>query len=524
MKRKLAFLLAVLMIISMMTACSSPTNTNTPSDNTSKETPVNETQEQSSEKQAKDTITLIVQSEPATLDPAYANNDNITIVLQFIYEDLFTLGADGKVYPELAESYELVDDTTMKFKLREGVKFSDGTNLTSSDVLWAISRCQESPVSQSHFKFIDLENSTIEDDFNFTLKFKQAWAPFSNTMSTGRGSIPSQAAFEKVGAETFARNPIGTGPYKLVNWTSGTQIELTRNEHYWGEPAKTENVVIKFIGEPTARVIELETGAADIAYYIEGTDIERVNNIEGYHIEQGDSFRYFTVIFSMEEELLKDEKVRYAMSYAIDKNALADASSDGIGSTISGFAPPVMNGYMEMPEIPYDLEKAKELMAEAGYADGFSIELHVESQPIFEKAAEILQAMWAEINIDVEIVSGPLATYDAQNNGKFQVSLRDGTATEISNVLIIYESTFGSRMNGNDEWLDAKLLELRTYYYGDPKRDECLKEIMDYIYKIRFTYPYMAMPTVYGVSDKLEGFEFHPAQDHIDPKNWVVYK
>lgn len=473
---------------------------------------------------AKDTITLVVPSEPATLDPAYANNDNITNVLQFIYDDLFELGADGKVSPELAESYEVVGDKTVKFKLRKGVKFSDGSEMKSSDVLWAIKRCQESPVSQSHFKFVDLEKSKVIDDENFELEFKQAWAPYSNTMSTGRGSIPSQAAYEKMGDKEFARNPVGTGPYKLVKWTTGTQIELTRNEYYWGEPAKTKNVVIKFIAEPAARVIELETKAADIAYYIEGNDIERVNKIKGYHIEKGDSYRYFTVILSMKEPLFKDERVRYAMSYAIDKKALTESASNGVGTPISGYCPPIMAGYMKMDEIPYDVEKAKALMAEAGYGKGFSIELHVEPQTIFQKAAEVLQAMWAKINIDVKIVSCPLATYDSQKQGKFQASIRDGTATEISNVLIIYESSFGSRMNGNDGWLDGKLLELRKYYYGDPKREACLKEVMDHIYKIRYTYPFMVMPTVYAVSDKLEGFEFHPAYDHINPKNWVVYK
>jgi len=522
MKRNISLMLAILMIISLLTACNSnKANSGTPSGTGG--TPSGTTTEPV-EKKAKDTITLLVPSEPATLDPSYANNDNMTIILQFIYDDLFELGPDGKYFNELAESYTAVDDTTIKFTLKKDVKFSDGTVLKSSDVLWAIKRLQESPVSQSYFKFVNLEKSTIQDDLNFTLIFKQAWAPFINSMSIGRGSIPSQAAFDKIGAEKFARNPIGTGPYKLVNWVSGTQIELTRNEFYWGEPAKTKNVIIKFIKEPTARVIELETGAADIAYYIGGTDIERVNNIEGYHIEQGNSYRYFTIVLSMQEELFKDERVRWAMSYAIDKKALADSSSDGIGTPISGYCPPVMDGYTEMEEIPYDVEKAKQLMIEAGYPDGFSIQLHVEQQPIFVKAAEIVQAMWAEINIKVEIITGPLATYDAQRGGKFQASIRDGTSTELSNVLIIYESSFGSRMNGNDKWLDAKLLELRTYYYGDAKRAACLKEVMDYIYKIRYTYPYMSMPTVYAVSDKLEGFEFHPAEDHINIRNWVVYE
>ena len=97
-----------------------------------------------------------------------------------------------------------------------------------------------------------MDNSFAEDDYNFTLKFKQAWAPYSNTMSTGRGSIISKAAFEEMGETDFARAPIGSGPYKIVEWNPGTQIKLTRNEYYHGEPAKTENIIIKFISEPTA--------------------------------------------------------------------------------------------------------------------------------------------------------------------------------------------------------------------------------------------------------------------------------
>lgn len=476
------------------------------------------------EGEARDTITVLVQAEPPTLDPAYANNESIALVQQYIFENLFELKPDGTLEEELLESHEFEDDTTVKFKLKEGIKFSDGTELTSEDVLFTIKRNQESAVSQSQYNFINLEESFIEDDLNFVLKLHMAWAPFSNTFCSGRGSLYSKAAFEALGEETFARSPVATGPYKVTNWVSGTQIELTRNEHYWGEAPKTENIIIKFIPESTARVIELETGAADISYFIEGSDIDRVNAIDGYHIEMGDSYRYFTLLMSMEEPLFEDVRVREAMALAINKDALVASSTNGVGITINGYCPPVMEGYMEAEEVPYDVEEAKRLMAEAGYSDGFTIDLHVEPQPLYQRIAEAVQAMWADIGIEAKIVVSPLATYDAQNEGKFQASMRDGTASEISNVLIIYESSFGSRLNGNDEWLDEKLLELRTYYYGNPKREECLKEIYDYLDEKRYSYPFMVMPTVYGVSDKLEGFEFSPTAGNVDPKNWVVYE
>lgn len=509
MKKALAILLSAAMLLSLAVGCSNSEPSGADS---------------SGERTPKDTITIVINAEPETLDPAGANADAISIVLNFIMENLFEIGTDGELYCELLESYEFIDDTTLSFTLKQGVKFSTGVELTSEDVLWEFERLQSAPNSASHFSFIDIENSYIVDDHNFVLKFTQPWAPFSNTMSTGRGSIISKAAFEEMGETDFARMPVGTGPYKIVSWEPGIQIKLTRNEYYHGEPAKTENIVIKFISEPTARVIELETGSADIVYYIEGNDIARVDAINGYHIEQGDSYRYFTVCFSMQEPLFQDVRVRQAMCYAIDKEALVRAATNGVGTPINGYCPTIMDGYVEEPPIPYDVEKAKQLMAEAGYPDGFTIDLHVQPESIYERAAEIIQQYWKEIGITANIVSSALATYEAQNGGMFQASIRDGTATELSNVFIIYESSFGSRLNGNDDTLDQMLLDLRTYYYGDPARDEFVKQITDYLYEKCYTYPYMVMPTVYGVSDDLEGFVFSPAEDHMSNfMNWVAY-
>ena len=335
----------------------------------------------------------------------------------------------------------------------------------------------------------------------------------------------SKAAFEAMGEADFSRAPVTTGPYKVAEWIPGTSITLTRNEYYWGEPAKTENIVIKFIPEATSRVIELETGAADIAYYIEGNDVARVDALDGYHVESGDAYRYLVVTFSMQDAILKDARVRQALCYAIDQELLVEASSDGLGTAITGFCSTPAAGYKALDPWPYDVEKAKSLLAEAGYADGFTIDLHVEPISLYEKAAEIIQSMWAEVGVTANIVSSALATYDAQHNGQFQACIRDSTASEISNMLIIYESSFGSRIQGNDDWLDGKLLELRTYYYDDPQRTTCLDEIYTYLNEQRYSYPYMNMPINYAVSDKLEGFEFHPAIDHMKHiTDWVVYE
>lgn len=529
MKSKLALLLALMLLVSVFFGCQANQQpeattpvTNEPSgnENTPTDTPTNP------DRVAKDTITIVTESEPETLDPASANTDAIALTLGMIGDHLFDLQADGSItLGGICESYEQVDEITAKFVLKEGVKFSDGSDLTAEDIIWELARLKEAPRSASHFAFVNIEESEAVDDRTVVIKFNKAWAPYQNTLATGRGTIVSKAAFESMGEADFSRAPVTTGPYKVAEWIPGTSITLVRNEYYWGEPAKTEKIVIKFIPEATSRVIELETGAADIAYYIEGNDVARVDALDGYHVESGDAYRYFVITLSMQEPLFQDVRVRQALCYAIDQELLVEASSDGLGTPITGFCSTPAAGYKALDPWPYDVEKAKALMAEAGYADGFTIDLHIEPLTIFEKAAEIIQSMWAEIGVTANIVSSALATYDAQHNGQFQACIRDSTASEISNMLIIYESSFGSRLQGNDDWLDAKLLELRTYYYDDPQRQVCLDEVFNYLNEKRYSYPYMNMPINYAVSDNLEGFEFHPAIDHMKHiADWVVYE
>ncbi|MGI6177908.1 MAG: ABC transporter substrate-binding protein [Eubacterium sp.] len=511
MKKKVSLLVAVIMVLTtLLYGCGSGTT--------------NDTSTESDEGSVKDTITIVTETEPETLDPASANSDAIALVLDMIGDHLFDLNADGTITPGgIVESFEQQDDTTVKFTIKSGLKFSDGSDLTTEDIVWELGRLKEAPRSSSNFAFVDIDNTEIVDDTTFILKFNQAWSPYQNTLATGRGTIISKDAFESMGESEFGRSPVTSGPYKVEEWVPGTSITLVRNENYWGEPAKTAKIVIKFIPEETSRVIELETGAADIAYYIEGNDAERVEALDGYHVEQGNAYRNVIITFSMQDDILKNQKVRQALCYAIDQESLVQTSSDGLGTLNTGFVSIPTLGYKEMDPWPYDVEKAKSLLAEAGYPDGFTIDLHLESVSLYEKIATILQNMWGEIGVNVNIVTSALATYDAQNDGHFQACIRDITASEISNELIIYESSFGSRLQGNDTKLDEMLLNLRTYYYDDPERQNKIDEIYDYLYEQRYTYSIMNMPIIYAVSDKLEGFEFHPAIDHMKHiTDWVV--
>ena len=410
---------------------------------------------------------------------------------------------------------------TIRFDLRKDVKFHNGEPFTAEDVIFTIKRGLSNSISASTFKFFDIENSKIIDPYTVELKLHSPYAAIFNTLAGGRGSIVCKKAVEEMGDNKFARNPVGSGPYKLAEWISGTEIRLERNEDYWGEKAITKNVVFKIIPEASNRVIELETGGVDVIYEVAGTDVKRVDEIEGAHILMGDSNRYMLLTFSMKDKTLANKDLRYALSYALDKDAIVKACYAGAANTATGFYPSNVFAFKEMGVLPYDLDKAKELMKKAGYENGLELKFLVEPREMDMRIAEAIQNMWNKIGMKVQIFQMTGSNYTSQGN-EFQIGLRAGNANEPSNILIIYDPAFGERLQPNDETLSSMLKEAITFY-DNGKRTEAYGKIQDYLCDIRYSVPLAFTPVIYGLSDKVEGFTCHPLQQ-VDLCKVSVYE
>jgi len=500
MKRFLATILTLVLIVSILSGC-----------NTAK--PVEK-------KEIKDTITLVTELEPETLDPRRGNGVATNTAMSLIYDSLLFMDDDNVYHPHLATEWEFIDDTHIRFILREDVKFSNGYAFTAADVLYSLGRTKLDSTSKSTMAWYDDVNSVAENDHSVVIAMNYAYAPALQVLCGGRTWIGSQKAMQEMGEEAYARAPIGAGPYVLTKWTTGASMELTRNDNYWGEPAKTANVVFKYSAEPTARVIALETGEADFAYLINGSDIARVNAIPGYHIESGTSGKYYTICLNMQNEKFADERVRYALSYAIDLNALVDAGFDGTATVMSSIIPKKAEGWKDIYGTwEYNPEKAIALLAEAGVTD-LSFELHILPTADYQKSAEIIQSYWAAIGVTVNIEQSALAAREAQ--GPWEASIRSGNASEITGILIIYDSAFASRVGNNDATLDAMLLDLQQTY-DTAARAEKIAALQDYIYRIRFTIPFAEVDTIYGVSDNIEGYVFSYQFAHCNIQDWIVY-
>lgn len=522
MKKKqiISLFMAGAMVISSLTGCGGGSSeTKTTAAATSDASSSGEQTPASTEaKNIKDTLTLAAQTEPDTMDPCRGNGVSNNIVMNQIYDSLVSYSEDGTVSPRLATEWEQFDDTHIRFKLRDDVTFSNGNPFTADDVLYSLARTKNDSTAISTMSWYDPENSYAEDDYTVVIAMYTPYAPALYVLAGGRTWIGDKETMEEVGQDAYARNPIGTGAYVLSEWVSGSSMLLTRNEKYWGEPAKTPNVRVNFIAEATNRIIALETGDADLAYYIDGADAKRVDAIDGYHVERGPSYSYYLICLAMDNEKFADKRVRHALAYAIDFENLTNASFDGEATTLKGVYPYIAEGFKEEGIWEYNPEKAKELLAEAGVSN-LSFELHILPGTVYQRMAEIIQGYWAAIGVTVNIEQSALATREAQ--GPWDASIRVATADEISNILIIYEKTFGSRLAPNDDDLDGKLQELKTLYDTD-ERAALLVEIQDYLYDLKYSMPFAETDSVYGVSDALKGFTFNAQYNRSNIAEWYV--
>lgn len=466
----------------------------------------------------KDTLTLAAQTEPDTMDPRRGNGVSNNIVMNQIYDGLVRYSEDGTITPRLATEWEQIDETHIRFKLREDVVFSNGNAFTADDVLFSLARTKEDSTSISTMVWYDPETSYAEDDHTVVISMYNPYAPALYVLAGGRTWIGDKETMEEIGEDAYARNPIGTGAYVLSEWVAGSSMLLTRNEKYWGEPAKTPNIRINFIAEEANRIIALETGEADLAYYIDGADAARIEEMDGYHAERGPSFSYYLICLAMDNEKFQDKRVRHALAYAIDFENLTDAAFDGEATALTGVYPNIAEGFKDFGVWEYNPDKAKELLAEAGVSD-LSFELHILPGATYQRMAEIIQSYWAAVGVNVNIEQSALATREAQ--GPWDASIRVATADEISNILIIYEKSFGSRLAPNDDWLDGKLQDLKQLYDAK-ERAELLEEIQDYLHDLKFSMPFAQTDSVFGVRDTLQGFKFSAQYNRANIAEWYI--
>ena len=461
----------------------------------------------------KDNLVIALPGEPQSLDP-YAHSMYYNFMAStLIYDTLLSKDADGNLIPELATSWEFTDDLTIHVTLRDDVYFHNGSKLTAEDVKFTLETAAASSFSSSIFAWFDAENTAVVDDTTLDIKLKYAYAPVLEVLSSIRSAVINKKAYQADPA-SYTRSPIGTGPMKVANWYSGDRIELVSNDSYWGEPLAYKTCTLRVIVEASSRTIELETGGIDIAVDLPFSDWSRVEAAPNLNLVSGRSNNLASLVFNNSNELFSDIRVRQALAYALDLNSLVQVCWEGTAEVADSYYTSSMLGYKKEGPQEYNVEKAKELLAEAGYPDGFEFTLTTYQTNLNQTFAEVVQNMWAQIGVKVNIDIVDLATFtDMNNSGKLTAALMTPNVAigDPAAALILWPITRTISLRHNDQHIQD-LLDAGSSTYDEAERVKIYQELQDYLQSMTYTVP-VAFPTfAYGLAAYVDGFVFQPSQ------------
>jgi peptide/nickel transport system substrate-binding protein len=446
-------------------------------------------------------------AEPSSLDPHFHNLASNNNIAAHVFETLTKFDSDSRLVPGLAESWRLVDDTTWEFKLRKGVRFHDGSELTAEDVTWSLDRPATIVNSPGAFTLYtrQITGKEIVDPYTIRLKTAMPYPLMQNDLSSV--AIVSKRATQGVASGDFAtgKGMVGTGPFKFVAFNRGERLELARNDAYWGEKPAWDRVTFRFLSNDSARLAALLSGDVDAIENVPTADLAGLKANPGFVVSSKVSHRiiYFTLDqgrdatpFAADKSgkalaanPFKDLRVRQAFNKAINRELIADKVMEGLGIPTANLVPSPMFGYNpDLKVEAYDPDGARRLLVAAGYPDGFALTIHGPNNRYIndDKILQAVAQMLARVGIEVKVEAMPLTVFFPRANRKeFTMALAGwGSQTgEVSSPLRSILATvnpdkgmgtvnFGLYSNPK---LDALLEEaLRTV--DDGKREKLLKD------------------------------------------------
>ena len=391
-----------------------------------------------------DTLVIGIESEPDILDPQGGGGWVTYRITHQMFEGLVgqdlskpsAEAATTELKPLLAESWDVSEDgLSYTFHLRQGVQFHDGTAFDAAAVEYNIRRMwdESSPqynaraAGNTSFVWQYLQSIAVIDEHTVQLTLASPFSPFLRLMAqggSGSTGIISPTALEQYG-DDIQNHPVGTGPFKFEERVRGQRVSLTRNDDYWGEKAELENVVFRSIPDAAARVNSLRNDETDIIAVPTPDSIAKLKE-DGFVIDEATPPHVWYLSANMHEEPMQDVRVRQAISYAIDREGMADGLLEETALPAYKNQAPANAAFLASneTEYKYDPAKAKELLAEAGYPEGFTTVLETSvdgsGQLVPVQMAEFIKQNLAQVGIDVEIQTYEWISYISHYNSGLQ--------------------------------------------------------------------------------------------------------
>ena len=459
----------------------------------------------------KNTLTWAHGADVTSLDPHQGKETPAVQVNTQIFDTLVTVDPEtNEVVPQIAESWEQTDDQTYVFKIREGIKFHDGSDLTAEDVKFSLDRARNSAAVSYIVNFI--EEVTVDDDHTVTVKTTAPYAPTLRNLAIPFAAIVPKAVVE-ADENAFIQNPVGSGPYKFVEWNHGDHVTLKAFDDYYAGKPETENLIMKVIPETSQRTIALETGEVDLAYDLAVNDIPKVNSDDKLTVYEIPSLTCWYVSMNMNKKPFDNPKVREAMSMAIDRQTIIDTINAGSGQTADAIIAPAVFGYYSTGVKEYNPTKAKELLAEAGYPNGFSTTLWVNDNQSRIEMCQAMQAMLLEVGVQCNLEVLEFGSFISRTTAGDHDLAYFGWTTSSGDADYSYYSLEHSTQQGaagNRSFLADpdvdKLIEEARSNTNEEERKELYKELAIKLDEINNNIPVYYSSINVGANKKVEGF------------------
>ncbi len=472
-----------------------------------------------------DTLVFASAAEVRTMDPHITMDNTAWRSIYYCYDRLVELkGSSTDIQPGLAESWEVSSDKKeYTFELREGIEFSDGTPFNAEAVKFNFDRLLELGSAPSGlFKVVSSVDVIDEHTVRFTLE--HPFAPFIKTLATNQASIASPGIMEHeedgdYAQDWLALNTAGTGPFYLESWERGRRMVLKGKEDYWGKPAKLNQVIIRFISEASEIRMLLERGEVDMSTSLTIDQMEAIRGTKGIRVVEKPSFMCQYIYLNNQNEYLKDVKVRQAISYAVDYDGIIESLYRGHATQMRGPIPKGLAGHSEeVYQYHQDFGKGRELLEEAGYEDGFTVEVMVSpTVPEWSKMATVIQDNLSKMGIDLEIRNYAWPTLrDKLDRGDFDMSFGYWTPDYPDADMFTWYWFLSDNggLAGNRSFYDNQVMdELVTMERREINRDKrmALFEGIQWIAVSDAVYVYLLQANhQVAMRDRVKGYEYNP--------------
>ena len=469
-----------------------------------------------------------MQADPVGLDPHITNATSTRNMLENVYETLVAFDSSLQIVPGLAESWEASEDgLTWTFDLRDDVTFHNGEPLEASDVAFSINRIKDPAIASPRADdFAVVTNIETPDDDTVVMTLSEPFSPLLSKLAQSLNVIVSEDVVAEHG--DLQEVVVGTGPFRFVEYVPQTRLVVERNEDYWGTDAEgnpipyLDGITFQFYPDPTARTTAVQTGNVDWIEYVPAADVEVLRAEDDVEVVGGLSANFRSIYLNVTEPPFDDVRVRQAISHAIDEQAVVDLAlfgTGGVPATGTTIPPSNYYGVDFSPYVGRDVERARELLAEAGLEDGFEFDLYVTSTYDFLRTpAEIIQANLADIGVTANIVAEDWSIYLPKAlEGDFQATiLGESGQSDPDDFLfnVFYTDNGGNLGQYSNPELDALLEQGRQA--SDQEERRAIYEEAQRLILEEAPHVFLFHSAQYeALQDYVEGFEHFPNTSYL---------